>query len=122
VARYHRGALPRPRGKSLQVLELPDRPIAMELAGVLRLANALDVRHSRHGESAEDSPRLEVSLQDRVVVVRAAGYSALDGSAETVAAARHLLETVLRRPVLVRSLRGSAGASGSVGPALVAGS
>jgi len=109
VARYHRGALPRPRGKSLQVLELPDRPIAMELAGVLRLANALDVPHGRHGDGGEDSPRLEVSLQDRVVLVRAAGYSALDGSAEGVAAARHLLETVLRRPVLVRSLRASAG-------------
>jgi CHAD domain-containing protein len=105
VARYHRGALPRPRGKSLQVLELPDRPIAMELAGVLRLANALDIRHGRRGDGGEDSPRLEVSLQDRVVVVRAAGYSALDGSAESVAAARHLLETVLRRPLLVRGLR-----------------
>jgi exopolyphosphatase/guanosine-5'-triphosphate,3'-diphosphate pyrophosphatase len=105
VARYHRGALPRPRGKTLQVLELPDRPIAMELAGVLRLANALDTRHARHGEGGENSPQLEVSLQDRVVVVRAAGYSALDGSAEGVAAARHLLETVLRRPVLVRGLR-----------------
>ncbi len=105
VARYHRGALPHPQGKSLQVLELPDRPIAMELAGVLRLANALDNRHVRRGDGAENSPQLEVSLQDRVVVVGAAGYSALDGSAEGVAAARHLLETVLRRPVLVRGLR-----------------
>jgi exopolyphosphatase/guanosine-5'-triphosphate,3'-diphosphate pyrophosphatase len=105
VARYHRGALPRPRGKTLQVLELPDRPIAMELAGVLRLANALDTRHGRRGDGGEDSPRLEVSLQDRVVLVRATGYSALDGSAEGVAAARHLLETVLRRPVLVRGLQ-----------------
>jgi exopolyphosphatase/guanosine-5'-triphosphate,3'-diphosphate pyrophosphatase len=105
VARYHRGALPRPQGKSLQVLELPDRRIAMELAGVLRLANALDTRQVRHGDGAENSPQLEVSLQDRVVLVRAVGYSALDGSAEGVAAARHLLETVLRRPVLVRSLR-----------------
>jgi exopolyphosphatase/guanosine-5'-triphosphate,3'-diphosphate pyrophosphatase len=109
VARYHRGALPRPRGKSLQVLELPDRPIAMELAGVLRLANALDVTHGAHGDGGEDSPRLEVSLQDRVVVVRAVGYSALDSSAVGIAAARHLLETVLRRPVLVRALRASAG-------------
>ena len=116
VARYHRGALPRPRGKTLQVLELPDRPIAMELAGVLRLANALDAWHGPRGSGGENSPRLEVSLQDRVVMVRAAGYTALDGSAEGVAAARHLLETVLRRPVLVRTLRGSAGR------ALVAGS
>jgi CHAD domain-containing protein len=122
VARYHRGALPRPRGRSLQVLELPDRPIAMELAGVLRLANALDAWHERKSDGGGDSPRLEVSLQDRVVVVRAAGYSALKGSAEDVAAARHLLETVLRRPVLVRGLRASAGGSGSAGRALVAGS
>ena len=45
VARYHRGALPRLRGKSMQTLEMADRRIAMELAGVLRLANALDMRH-----------------------------------------------------------------------------
>ncbi len=122
VARYHRGALPRPRGKSLQVLELPDRPIAMELAGVLRLANALDMPHGRHGDGGEDSPRLEVSLQDRVVVVRAVGYSALDGSAVGIAAARHLLETVLRRPVRVRSLRSSAVGGGSTGRAPATGS
>jgi CHAD domain-containing protein len=105
VARYHRGALPRPRGKTMQGLELADRAIAMELAGVLRLAKALDMSHGRIGN--ESAPRLEVGLQDRVIVVRAAGYSALDRSAEDIAAARHLLEAVLRRPVLVRALRGS---------------
>jgi exopolyphosphatase/pppGpp-phosphohydrolase len=105
VARYHRGSLPRPRGKTMQGLELLDRPVAMELAGVLRLANALDLRHGRNRREDENAPRLEVSLQDRCVVVRSAGYSALDGSAEGIAAARHLLETVLRRPVLVRTLR-----------------
>jgi CHAD domain-containing protein len=112
VARYHRGALPHPRGKTMQLLELPDRHVALELAGILRLANALDTRPGRNGKGrhgkeneSENPPRLEVSLQDRFVVVRAAGYSALDRSAEEVAAARHLLETVLRRPVLVRTLR-----------------
>ncbi|MGA2358903.1 MAG: CHAD domain-containing protein [Terriglobales bacterium] len=108
VARYHRGALPRPRGKTMQLLELPDRPIAMELSGVLRLANALDARHGRSASEKESALRLEVSLQDGCAMVRAAGYSALDRSAEGVAAARHLLETVLRRPVLVRALRSSA--------------
>ena len=34
---------------------------------------------------------------------------ALDRSAEGIAAARHLLETLLRRPVLVRALRSSGG-------------
>ncbi len=114
VARYHCGALPRPGAKTMQVLELAERPIAMELAGVLRLANALDLRHGRGGN--EDARRLEVCVQDRFVLVRVAGYSALDGSAEGVAAARHLLETVLQRPVLVRALRGSAGGSRSAVP------
>ncbi|MGB7331271.1 MAG: HD domain-containing protein, partial [Terriglobales bacterium] len=109
VARYHRGALPHPRGKTMQMLELADRPIAMELAGVLRLANALDTRHGRNEN--ENSPKLEVSLQDRFVTVRVAGYSVLDRSAEGVAAARHLLEMVLRRPVVVRTLRSSASSS-----------
>ena len=98
VARYHRGALPRPRRKPLQRLDLPDRRIAVQLAGVLRLANALD---SRNGTE----PALQVAVQDRTVMVHAAGYSALDRSAEDVAAARHLLETVLRRAVLVRGMK-----------------
>ena len=100
VARYHRGALPRPRGKSLQRLDLPDRHEALQLAGVLRLANALDARNG-------NAPRLSVELRDRVVLVQAAGYSAMDAAAEKVAAARHLLETVLRAPVMVRAWRGS---------------
>jgi CHAD domain-containing protein len=107
VARYHRGALPRPRGKSMQTLEPADQPIAMELAGVLRLANALDTRQGRMGNKNAGASQLEVSVQDRFVLVRAPGYSALDRSAEEIAAARHLLETVLRRPVLVRGLRGA---------------
>jgi CHAD domain-containing protein len=110
VARYHRGALPRPRGRAMQLLDLPDRKSAMELAGILRLANALDKLHGRAGKAKENDtpPRIEVSFEDGSVLVRVADYSALDRSAEDVAAARHLLETVLRRPLLVRALRGVA--------------
>ncbi len=111
VARYHRGPLPRPQGKTMQLLEFADRPMAMQLAGILRLAKALDKRNKRNGRENVNPLRLEVSSQDRFVVARVAGYSALDRSAEEVAAARHLLETVLRRPVLVRALRSSAGGS-----------
>jgi hypothetical protein len=103
VARYHRGTLPRSRAKAIERLEPAVRGVAMELAGVLRLANMLDSCGGRR----DGNPRLEVGLHDRYVVVRVAGYSALDGAAEGVAAARHLLETVLRRPVLVRGLRRS---------------
>ena len=98
VARYHRGALPRARGKNMQRLELPDRRVALELAGVLRLANALDPRDGT-------APQLEVDGRDGVLEVHSVGYSPLDRAAENVAAARHLLETVLRRPVMVRGLR-----------------
>lgn len=97
VARYHRGALPRLRARAMQRLELPDRRVAVQLAGVLRLANALDT-HNGH------APRLAVQLKDRALLVESAGYSPLDRSAESVAAARHLLETVLRRPVMVKAL------------------
>jgi exopolyphosphatase/guanosine-5'-triphosphate,3'-diphosphate pyrophosphatase len=101
IARYHRGALPRPRKKSVQLLDLPERRIVLQLAGVLRLANSLDTRNGIQ-------PHLKVVLDEKVVLVRAEGYSPLDRSAEEVAAARHLLELVLRRPVLVRRLRENA--------------
>ena len=117
VARYHRGALPRPRSNTIRMLGLAERPVAMELAGVLRLANALDLRP---GNGSENAPRIEVSVQDDFVLVRAPGYSALDRSSEGVAAARHLLETVLRRPVLVRALRAAVGSRTSLGPAFTA--
>jgi hypothetical protein len=106
VARYHRGALPNPRGKNMQRIELADRSMAMELAGVLRLANSLDTTHRRRPHE-EKSARVEIGINDSSVIVRVAGYAALDRSAEEIAAARHLLETVLRRPVLVRPLRRS---------------
>ncbi len=118
VARYHRGALPQPRKKTMQRLELPDRRIAVQLAGILRLAKALDTRNeaTRNGAPRNQAagnkaghngvaPKIEVSLQNRVLIVQSAGYSPLDRSAENVAAARHLLEIVLRLPVIVKPLR-----------------
>jgi len=95
VARYHRGVLPRPRNKAMQSLELSDRHLAMQLAGVLRLANALDTRNGT-------APKLTVELSDRIVRIHVAGYSPLDRRAENVAAARHLLETVLKLPLILR--------------------
>jgi CHAD domain-containing protein/HD superfamily phosphodiesterase len=98
IARYHRGALPRLRRKTMQALELPDRRSTVELAGVLRLANALDPRNG-------SVPELDVTVDHRSILVKASGYSAMTKSAEQIAAARHLLETVVRRPVMVRALR-----------------
>jgi hypothetical protein len=101
----------------MQRLDLPDRRIALELAGVLRLANALDIRKDarngdpqtvtiRNGRKVKAvAPKLQITLQDRVLLVQFAGYSPFDRSAENVAGARHLLELVLRRPVMVKPLR-----------------
>jgi exopolyphosphatase/guanosine-5'-triphosphate,3'-diphosphate pyrophosphatase len=98
VARYHRGALPRLSNKALQRLDLPDRRVALQLSGVLRLANRLDSRDGTH-------PNVHVEVRDRVVTVHVAGYRPLERSAEDIAAAGHLLETILRRPLLVRGMR-----------------
>ncbi len=98
VARYHRGALPRAGHKTLLGLTPADRKIALRLAGILRLADAFDcTRDGRIG-------RLEVRDQEACLLVSAEGYSPRDRMAENVAAARHLLETVYRRPVMVKAL------------------
>jgi len=58
----------------------------------------LDFRDDTH-------PNVQVEVRDRVVTVQVAGYRPLERSAEDIAAGGHLLETVLRRPLLVRGMR-----------------
>jgi CHAD domain-containing protein len=101
VARYHRGALPRAGQKALHGLTSAERNEVSWLAGILRLANAFDC--DRKGRVS----RLEVRPQDGFILIAARGYSPLDRSAEEIAASRHLLELVCRRPVMVKALRGN---------------
>jgi len=108
VARYHRGALPRARHKALANLTAEQKAEAVRLAGILRFVNALDP------PDASRVPRRQVkSLEvrdgkrrgkDCVLYVYAQGFSRFSRLAETVAAARYLLEVTLRRPVIVRRL------------------
>jgi exopolyphosphatase/guanosine-5'-triphosphate,3'-diphosphate pyrophosphatase len=97
VARYHRGALPRPRGKNLQRLDLPDRRLALELAGVLRLARTLDLAQGK-------SARLALEARNDLLILHLEGYSPMERGAEKIAAARHLLETALKKPVMIRGM------------------
>jgi CHAD domain-containing protein len=99
VARYHRGALPGAGQKTLVGLTPGRRQTVLQLAGILRLASAFD--SERNGRIQ----RLEVREQNGFLLVAAQGYSARDSMAESVAAARHLLEVVYRRPVMVKPLR-----------------
>lgn len=67
----------------------------LRLAGVLRLADALD----RASEGAAIAPQVE--SRDSVRIIRVAGFRELSPGADEVAAARHLLEFVEGCPLLV---------------------
>ena len=98
VARFHRRTLPAASHKTLRTLPPAERQTAYRLAGILRLAEAFDISHDRGIQ------RVEVKEQDRIIVIHAQGYSARDRTAESIAGARHLLEVVYRRPVMVKPL------------------
>jgi CHAD domain-containing protein len=98
VARYHRGALPGSQ-EMFAGLSANQKQSFRKLAGILRVATAFD------SENNGRIQRLEVHERDGLVEIAAQGYSPRDRIAEKVAAARHLLETVYRRPVMVKPLR-----------------
>jgi CHAD domain-containing protein/HD superfamily phosphodiesterase len=109
VARYHRGALPGAGQETLAGLSATQRKSFQRLAGILRVASAFD------SEKNGRIQRIEVHAQNGVIEIAAQGYSPRDRMAEEIAAARHLLETVYRRPLMVkplRALRPKLGASG----------
>jgi CHAD domain-containing protein len=99
VARYHQGALPRSGQKTIVGLSQAQRQAVLKLAGILRLVNAFD------GERKGRIQRLQVHEHNGFFEIAAQGYSPRHSMAENVAAARHLLETVYRRPVMVKPLR-----------------
>ena len=97
VARYHRGSLPQATVKRLQELSEGQRRTAIFLAGILRLADAMDRPRDKRVN------RLRVEGTGDFMTIWAEGQ-ALDGRhLEEIAGARHLLEVVYDRPFLVRS-------------------
>lgn len=96
VARYHRGSLPRAGQKSLAAITTAERSTALRLAGILRLAAALDSEHDGH------ITRLDIESTGSSVIIHAEGYSPRTNAAERVAAARHLLEVTCKVPVFVK--------------------
>jgi len=99
VARYHRGTLPGVGQKTLVRLTQGQRQRILKLAGILRLANALDSQRDGHIQ------RLEVRNENGFIEIAAQGYSPRERSAESIAAARHLLEIVYRQPLMVKTLK-----------------
>jgi exopolyphosphatase/pppGpp-phosphohydrolase len=100
VVRFHRGALPHPRHKSLRGLAPEQRQISKLLAGILRFAHAFDATCDGHLR------RLQVEDKNGFLLISAAGYSPITRTGQDVASARHLLEIVVRKPILVKPLKG----------------
>jgi len=107
VARYHRGALPRAGQRTLQGLTLKQRQDISRLAAILRLANAFDSARDQRIQRLQIVHGKEVDgkEKDKILQIAAQGYSPRDNQAEAIAAARHLLETVFRRPVMIKPLK-----------------
>jgi exopolyphosphatase/pppGpp-phosphohydrolase len=96
IARYHRGALP--HSAKLRDISLAQRHRITLLAGILRLANALDDGHDGAVR------RVAITRSEGYVLIRAEGLQAQSALAEKIAAARHLLEVTCGLPILVRPL------------------
>ena len=99
VVRYHRGVLPNGRQTIWKALPFPQRRSILRLIGILRLANAFDADHQRRVR------RLMVTSRNGFLSIAADNYSSRSRVAEAVAAERHVLELVYRRPILIRPFR-----------------
>ena len=106
VIRYHRGAEPAARHKRFAQLSAEERDCVRALAGVLRLARGL----RRCGVTGSGGVRVD----ETVAYVRVCVSSLRDteDNASRLAAAKHLLEAYLRRPIIIRRGRGAASVPG----------
>ena len=120
VARFHAGALPTRSHRMLRDLLPEEQKITIQLAAILRLANAFDTAHDGHIRRVQikngdaGMRRTNGFLRkpaklgaNEAVVIAAEGFVAGSPTAQAIAAERYLLETVLRRPVVVRAMKTS---------------
>ncbi|MGA7905758.1 MAG: CHAD domain-containing protein [Candidatus Sulfotelmatobacter sp.] len=119
VARFHCGALPTKGHKALRDLLPNEQKVTIQLAAILRLANAFDAAHNGHirrvrveteaGRNGRTNGFLRRCAngpaRNEAVIVAAEGYTPSDATAQAIAAERHLLEMVLHRPVVVRAMK-----------------
>jgi CHAD domain-containing protein len=118
VARFHAGALPTRGHKALRDFLPDEQKTIIQLAAILRLGNALDAEHDGHIrrvqiEGAEAGKRRTGGFlrkpaglgKNEALVIAAEGYVPGSPTAQTIAAERFLLETVLRRPVVVTAMK-----------------
>ncbi len=125
IARFHAGALPVRSHKLLRDLMPDEQNRIIRLAGILRLANAFDAEHdgriqrvkiemalepprrhsSKNGRTGGFRPPSLRPARNEALVIAAEGYVPTSSTAQRIAAERYLLETVLRRPIVVKLAR-----------------
>jgi len=94
IARYHRGSLAPVTHPMFRGIPVRSRVQILRLAGILRLAVALE----DGGQAHEFQP--VVSRKDGAIVVAAVGLNARVGPAgEHLARAKYLLETTCKMPI-----------------------
>jgi CHAD domain-containing protein len=121
VARFHAGALPARNHNALRDLLPDEQRKVILLSAILRLANALDSAHDGHIRRLKienvppPSPRANGFVRksalpgkNEALVIAAEGYTQGTATAQTAAAERYLLETVIRRPVVIRPMKAQA--------------
>jgi hypothetical protein len=111
VARFHCGALPTGSHKALRDLLPGEQKLTIQLAAILRLANALDAKHDglirrvriENAVAQSNNRKRRTNGFARKPAKLAANEALI--IAQTAAAERYLLETVLRRPVVIQAMK-----------------
>jgi exopolyphosphatase/pppGpp-phosphohydrolase len=99
VIRYHRGAEPAARHRQFAQLSAEQQDCVRSLAGVLRLA------HGLHRCGVTSAAGIRVDATAAYVRLRVSGVKDTQANAVRLAAAKHLLERSLRRPLLIESAK-----------------
>lgn len=120
IARFHAGALPLRSHRALRDLLPEEQKTIIRLAAILRLANAFDAEHDGRIQRVRIEnnqhkmiPRQRLNgfrrkpaplAKNEAVIIGTDGYSAASRTAQAIAAERHLLETVLHHPIIVKPM------------------
>jgi hypothetical protein len=99
LARYHRGSLPKGQHKAFRGLRVHQRKQALFLAGILRMADAI--------EEGNGLPPLMVKAEAEhgSVHLLIPDFNPLSNQAASVALAKHMLEAACKKPMLVKSVK-----------------
>jgi CHAD domain-containing protein len=97
IVRYHRGGEPKAKHKSYARLDETQQQTIRALAGILRLARAL--RKSK----VQSTVGMGVEKSVDALILRIPGLEISESVAARLAAGKHLLETAVNRPVIIKS-------------------